>query len=1580
MNRARPILSPLPRGQQSARAAMPVSAFEKSVFSVAYIATRDNELSPGLTWALTVIEDLQLLSFVYNPHLHKGLPWLIGAILEPTRMLQDYASFSAANTFGVVLVFIAVILVAAVSTLTHHQLRVPIWSLRFLRILFTLLMTALSVPVATVFVLGVHCSKGMLPEFGMACTGPHLPLLVLDAIGLITFFPLMLVSALILIDVSPTSHSPHAKAHGRVDVRIAALRMLLVFLDVFMHDLGPAGTGKWVFMAVTALGTGAIALQLVQTQPYYDERMNMLRSAMATAACLSMVTSMVLYGLHAPSIGWVALIPSTAIGLAAGAWLSRWSARRYLARTIHHWHQVQRAEADTWTDADVLEVRALTLGRGSAGRRLSIGTRMASSDGARMASTDDAPPSMPFVSMIHSPSDEPNMFFGLDDGGAGARRRQQSLRATLQRAARLTPIASMANTTATIEPIDGFPPAAPRRQHASVVSNMRLNDSENRAIGTVIAGTSLDALNVIKEQPPKRRTQVFDSPLQVELCLRLIRDEPTPSQIAAGLSLLERGLMEFPDDPLLVLLAAMYLSSYYGEIGEHSAAELMFDLHTTARSGGIPIDVRFLVYVRERVARDRGAHVLDQTLLESLEREARAHHLQALSSVRTMWEAVRTSAPVAQLCDAIEQLAIHQSGAAKCYRKILDRSPRNKNVLRAYAQFLQCVEADPNKAAQVLELAEEVELMETQRRSNGATLPVLDQGCLRSALSLNSGSMIDSNDALASTNSLPAKTQDNSLPAKTQGDSQPAESASESPDRLDLVTSRPLAPARSRELNREERESESPWHPQQQQQPERKYQGAGETQNQVNFSNGIKRSTMSPLTPASAMSYGGGAMAARATSDTSGNSRTSTSKVQRQKIQMRALLVKRISAPARRNWQLTVLGGVYLACLAIGFFACVSFFSQTSDLINNQFENARIARTSAVSVVQSMRSLVAVPGAIAIPGGGGGWGGGGGNGTGSGTGAGTGSGTNNSAARSYNRTLDTLRNTTTLVMNTVLPALSTQASSSDQVVPRFRAYRVHAQADNSSTNYIPEDLSPLDALVAVVQAASLALAYTVPSSLTVARFMSIVELRFIVENLTPIFNALRALPQSGLDRYLDLVKSNFAFMVATAVGTLVFLVLTVAYVYHSVFRAFLSYERRALSLLRGIPKRIASAMVTQIEEELESFRGVTETDDAHEADVDRAALDTLSDQHGRFTSGANRMRFLALVHAIVALAIGGTVFAMFAVAMQSTYLEADMVRMVQSNDRMFFSGVLRTYMREYYSQDKTISLVSVVRSSRGALLDLVKTHTALVSDENGLNAMLPSLTVHPRNCTVARVCGNDDKPQFGFPAASASTPLNAQISRLAATTDYFLGAITVNTTANITVTSGTAYQTYQLATILQQDVAARLTTLDAAIQDLLNARIAQAQALCIITFVASVLLSGTAVFGLWAIGLRRLRREARTLAAVLHLVPPDTLRECPHDTVEVESLGASLPLADADEVLATGFPLSEDWSELLAKVNDQPDLLLGTHIVKSCTRLPFPPEALDVKGDWVLSELPVLAELTLHLEPLFVFNRGHLGH
>ncbi|KAI9175717.1 hypothetical protein H9P43_006081 [Blastocladiella emersonii ATCC 22665] len=92
-----------------------------------------------------------------------------------------------------------------------------------------------------------------------------------------------------------------------------------------------------------------------------------------------------------------------------------------------------------------------------------------------------------------------------------------------------------------------------------------------------------------------------------------------------------------------------------------------------------------------------------------------------------------------------------------------------------------------------------------------------------------------------------------------------------------------------------------------------------------------------------------------------------------------------------------------------------------------------------------------------------------------------------------------------------------------------------------------------------------------------------------------------------------------------------------------------------------------------------------------------------------------------------------------------------------------------------------------------------------------------------------------------------------------------------------------------------------------------------------------------------------------------------------------DHLGARYPLADADEVLVTGFPFSEDWGKLEDKPSDQPDLLLGTRGVQSCTRLPLPPHALDVDGNWVDRELPVFAELTLHLEPLFIINRGYYG-
>ncbi|KAI9217545.1 hypothetical protein BC828DRAFT_254511 [Blastocladiella britannica] len=257
----------------------PVSRVEKSVFQVAFISTHDNEVPSRISWLFTFLEDIQWFSFAYEMSLHDDMPLVAAAIPEPLKLLSDYTAFAAANAIALVILFFTISLIALIVVLMHRQAKVPIWSLRMLRLLCSLLFSVLSLPFLTLFIGGIACigPNGSLGEYAVSCTsGTQLPLLVLNVVGLALFIPLLLVGSLVFIETSPVAESPLAKAHGRVDFRGVICRVVFAFVSIFTREQSTALV--WVYMSIVAVGLAYITSCMIQLQPYYHTSMTAFRA------------------------------------------------------------------------------------------------------------------------------------------------------------------------------------------------------------------------------------------------------------------------------------------------------------------------------------------------------------------------------------------------------------------------------------------------------------------------------------------------------------------------------------------------------------------------------------------------------------------------------------------------------------------------------------------------------------------------------------------------------------------------------------------------------------------------------------------------------------------------------------------------------------------------------------------------------------------------------------------------------------------------------------------------------------------------------------------------------------------------------------------------------------------------------------------------------------------------------------------------------------------------------------------------------------------------------------------------------
>ncbi|KAJ3366365.1 hypothetical protein GGF31_008093 [Allomyces arbusculus] len=825
---------------QKLRSVLPTNRWEDALFSLAYVTVCDNELPP------TTVEDLQLLSFALTSRLHSDAPLIPLAIVEPIRLMHDYSEFQVVNVIALALILLTAVLAFFVAAKVVRSSKVPIATLRLLRLLFTVEMSALSIPIAQLLLAGLNCGSGKVAHYDKLCFGPaHLPLFVMDVIGIIVFAPLMLVASLVFLETSPTSLSPEAKPHGRVDFVIVAARLGFVTLYTFMPE---TPTGNWLYSVFITLGLLYLIRSVALAQPYYDTRMTAMRLGFMVATLCAMVLSMVAYGTGIAQ-GWLTMfVPAAIVGFAAGVALAKWSAKWMFAQHVRHWHRISKLEHQAGMGGRISEAAAATgllEGRTKSGRRFRAAT----------------------ISHLGVP-----------------------------------PPSTMARGT-----VPHSPPS-PGSAMGSTVAGWVAAVADTNALTRLMEKTSTEVLDEVKQKKKVMRDRVFSSPLQVEACIRFIRENPTPNQITVGLQLLERGLIEF-DDTLLLFVAATYLAAYFGDAGKTAADELIEEI----KARPIRFDEKFLIYAKERQEREddklgeygaQGRGLLESAEFQNLDRKSKVAHLLSLYAMREFFETVRIQGSLVQLSNALSKLTQHRSVAIDTYARLLIKFPKSKSVLRSYAQFLISVDGDHFKATQLLTL----------------DMPPL-------AYSIESPSFPDRDDSTME----PEITY---LPLARDGFML-----------SDSIDVRPASRRGSMAANaRRGSMAGNPLHSHPS--PPRSRMGSDNIPPPLGEYVTANRATFHVSTKPSLPDY-----------DKSGG--RGSVMPNRQQLENRRHLVMRATRSLHQLPAILSIGTVYLAALIAGFIVCVTFFAQSRIVMQVNFTLAKVSRRQIINVIDAIQRILA---------------------------------------------------------------------------------------------------------------------------------------------------------------------------------------------------------------------------------------------------------------------------------------------------------------------------------------------------------------------------------------------------------------------------------------------------------------------------------------------------------------------------------------------------------------------------------------------------------------------------------------------
>ncbi|KAJ3362650.1 hypothetical protein GGF31_001543 [Allomyces arbusculus] len=953
---------------------------------------------------------------------------------------------------------------------------------------------------------------------------------------------------------------------------------------------------------------------------------------------------------------------------------------------------------------------------------------------------------------------------------------------------------------------------------AAVGSGMAIMAPEN-VLTRLMEGTSLEVLDACKEKKRVHKERVFSSPLQVEACIRFIREDPTPKQISVGLQLLERGLIEF-DDTLLLFIAATYLAAYFGDAGKTAADELIEQIKLRP----IPFDEKFLIYSHDRheheatkmgEAGTSGRSLLDNAEFQNLDRKSKKEHLLSLYTVREFYECVRSQGSLIQLSHIVGKLSVHRELANDAYSRLIVKFPKSKRLLRAYSQFLLAVDGNTIKAGQLLDIAEDGDVEDSYDHDLQLDIPppgAMDrgdpslEGSLRESPDLDQGPILGQGLAPIGTTGTGVDSSRTTFPMSHD----PFLKAEKPATKAEMLAAAPPSPS--------------------------------------------PRVTM--RAPHQPTPYTTG-------SQTSGASMT---KQQRQQLEHRRMLISRVTRPLQQGVQMSAIGLVYLAALSAGFVTCITYFAATQTVVTYNFYWAKLSRQYAMNVIDAIHRLLYTSWFARLP------------------------------TYTARMTTDYATARASLITNWgnltayVMPFLSNDATALAGSQTTYRAYTAVNSSFPDLHDYDPRSMTTLDLVHTLATAGGVAIGYPSVGNLSVEIVANTPSIRFVFDNFFTILDALKVLPQRGIDTFSALTKQNHFQSILIMVVALVSLFALGAFILFKPIKCYSTIESRILGIARGIGKRSAVEIITMVDEEIEAFKEVTDfadTDmtefDTHQARVVAGGID----ETRRLSMKTRLTRALTLAFLVLAVLTVG----MFLIAFRTVSAASLMTIMAHSIERRHRVQLTQLLLRQMVLPDVSlISGDSNVKFLRGVLDDIFHLHTNLVADPNGLSVVLPQFTTYLANATSS-ISNAVSNPL----TASTAMPLNSLITSYIDLAMQFVDLaapaclLTSGTIDPVTVTTSKGAITVQLPSplhpmwvqlqSLSTTIRLQLTTLDTTIGNLVLAQVQDATKACIAVFAA-------AVVGMMALGLavhfvafRRMHNKARTVVALMFLVPPQVLKE-----------------------------------------------------------------------------------------------------
>lgn len=312
-------------------------------YNLLYSMVKNNDLPMKAAVFLTILEDIQLFSFAWDPQFGFGsaIPGWVVAFFAPINSMVSLSYFGFVITFCFVFILIttAVLFIVVCGIFFHKGRFTAIWPLHVLRGLTTFITTVMLLSLLEFLTAAIACTHvdengnsgylTMFPEIH-CFRSSHIVVFVLTIVTLAVFMPFVITIVLVYIDPMPFPRGHDewnalSRAHGRIDFVYVLIRIALAFLFAF------TGTSLQVIkQSIACVLFGCLTILYINYQPLYMPLMNQLRSGFLAATTVSCFIAAVTSSI--PNVNgtaaFIALCCSTLPSFAAGFFLAEYYQRR----------------------------------------------------------------------------------------------------------------------------------------------------------------------------------------------------------------------------------------------------------------------------------------------------------------------------------------------------------------------------------------------------------------------------------------------------------------------------------------------------------------------------------------------------------------------------------------------------------------------------------------------------------------------------------------------------------------------------------------------------------------------------------------------------------------------------------------------------------------------------------------------------------------------------------------------------------------------------------------------------------------------------------------------------------------------------------------------------------------------------------------------------------------------------------------------------------------------------------------------------------------------------------------------------